>query len=628
MKSGRLFAFGPYRLDEAERLLYRGDDLVALTPKVFDTLLLLVEQGGHVVGKDELMRRLWPESFVEESSLSQNISLLRKALAGEGEQYIQTVPKRGYRFVAEVSEVPAAADEPGAGEVEPEAGLGAGERRHRPGAVFALVGCVTLSAAALLHFYQTRWGAHAGPAPPRSVAVLPFKTVGVDEDERLLGLGMADALIIRLGAQQRTTVLPLSSVFRYTADEKDALAAGRELGVDAVLEGTVQRSGGAVRVTAQLISLDEGKILWAGKFDDKYENIFALQDSVSGRLAAAVAPRLSGDGRAGEAGHFSPNTEAYQSYLFGLYFWNTRTKEGLARAVEHFKKAVELDPDYARAHAGLADSYYLIWNNDYDTVPSQVAVQGWYAAARKALELDDSLAEAHVVMAPIRQRQGDLAGAEREFRRALELNPNLSVARVRYTYFLYQDLKLDAAVEQARRAQELDPTSPSANATLGFVLSLARRYDESIQFSRKALGLGHESYEAHMNLGEAYLLKGMPDEALAEFEAAREGMPGEALLGVAKAHAAAGRRAEAERALHEEEQLKRRAQMPRYDRVVTYALLGDRDTAFAWLDEVRLARMVVANLKYDPHLDSLRSDPRFGDFVRRNKLEQTLAAGD
>lgn len=627
MKSGRLFAFGPYRLDEAERLLYRGGDLVPLTPKVFDTLLLLVERGGHVVGKDELMERLWPESFVEESSLSQNISLLRKALAGEGEQYIQTVPKRGYRFVAEVYEVPAGGHGTGAGEVASDAALGSGERRHRPGAVFALLGCVTLSAAALLHLFQNRPG-DARPAPPRSVAVLPFKTVGADEDERLLGLGMADALIIRIGSQQRTTVLPLSSVFRYTAHEKDALAAGRELGVDAVLEGTVQRSGGAVRVTAQLISLDGGKILWAGKFDDKYENIFALQDSVSGRLAAAIAPRLGGDERPGEASRFSPNTEAYQSYLFGLYFWNTRTKEGLARAVEHFKKAIELDPNYARAHAGLADSYYLIWNNDYDTVPSEVAIQGWYAAARKALELDDSLAEAHVVMAPIRQREGDRAGAEREFRRALELNPNLSVARVRYTYFLYQDLKLDAAVEQARRAQELDPTSPSANITLGFVLSLARRYDESIRFTRKALDLGHDSYEAHMNLGEAYLLKGMPGQALAEFEAARAGFPADALLGIAKAHAAAGRRAEAESALLEEGQLRRRAQMPAYDRIVTYTLLGDREKAFEWLDRVKLVRTVVANLKYDPYLDALRADPRFGDFARRHNLEQSFAAGD
>src|SRR5205085_450283 len=446
------YDFGPFRLDVAERLLMRNTEVVSLTPKVFDTLLVLVEAGGHLVEKGELLSTLWPDSYVEESSLAQNISLLRKALGeGPGEhQFIQTVPKRGYRFIADVRKVPSngtneqvlherthtqilieevddRTDEPHTAiNIKP---LRFPAARAQSWRRYVLLACaVLIMTAAGAYYLHMRARNNTGAAQIKSIAVLPFKTIGAQETDEQLGLGMADAIIIKLETLQQPVTLPTSSVFKFTERGQDPFSVGRQLGVDAILDGTVQRAGERVRVTAQLINVKDGRTLWAGKFDEQYSNIFALQDSISEQLASALIPRLTSDDRERLAKRQTQNPEAYQDYLTGIYFWNKRSKEGLTKAIGYFQQAINKDPNYALAYAALADCYCLDMNYNYNIVPPQESNKAQAVAARKAIALDDTLAEAHAALAAVLINERDRAGAYREYQRALELNPNYAVA--------------------------------------------------------------------------------------------------------------------------------------------------------------------------------------------------------
>jgi DNA-binding winged helix-turn-helix (wHTH) protein/TolB-like protein/Flp pilus assembly protein TadD len=645
LQTPHVYEFGPFRLDASERLLTRDGRLVALTPKVFDTLLALVERGGHLVGKEELMRRLWPDSFVEESSLSQNIFLLRKALgeATSSQQYIETVPKRGYRFVADVREVrgsdaeivsrqrpdtpiPIEGAEPSQAAGAAAAAEGAtpsapsltGKRQLRPYALLACVAVVAVAGLAYLSWQRAREKARAG-LKTKTVAVLPFKTLGAGGESEVLGLGMADALINRLSHLKEPAVLSTGSVFRYAEGGGDALAAGRQLGVDAVIEGTVQRSGERVRVTARLIRLTDGVTLWAGKFDEQSSNIFALQDSISGQLAEALTPQITGGERVGRRD--TGNAEAYQSYLTGLYLSNKRNQEGIAKAVEYFRQATERDPSYALAYAGLADCYNLSLFNGYDIVPPQEAREKRLEATRKALELDDTLAEAHMVMGAIKHERGDDEGAEREFLRALELNPSHALARVRYAHFLVFTYRLEEALEQMRRAQELDPVSPTTNGALAHYLLFGRRYDESAKYARRALDLNPALTDARVTLGQAYAQKGLYDEAVAEFRRLGDDRRAASLLLIALTYGRAGRRAEALEALSELRRTPDGGQLTPYNLAVLHGALGEMDKAFESLEEADLSPSVKIMIRYGPSLDPLRADPRFADYVRRHNLE-------
>src|SRR6476620_8498915 len=345
-RSLHFYEFGPFRLNATERLLQRGGEIVALTPKVFDTLLVLIENSGHIVEKTQLMEQLWPDSFVEESSLTQNISLLRKALSeGDNESnYIETIPKRGYRFVAQVNERHELTN--GAALLDIGDVFGS-ERQFEPIPAPAIQNVArkpskhyieVLAVVAVLFGIVTfiYWSRHRSTQEPlglRSIAVLPFKTIGADTQTDLLGLGMADALIIKLSKLDQLTVLPTSSVFRYTNRDKDATLIGKDLGVEGILDGTMQRDGDLVRVTAQLIRLKDGKTIWSGKFDERYSSIFLLQDSISEQLTASLSPQVDQAQQPKSGAHPTDNVEAYQSYLTGLYFWNRRTHENLPKAI-------------------------------------------------------------------------------------------------------------------------------------------------------------------------------------------------------------------------------------------------------------------------------------------------------
>ncbi|PYS74629.1 MAG: hypothetical protein DMF69_01225 [Acidobacteria bacterium] len=624
------YEFGPFRLNLTERILYRGSEMVALTPKVLDTLLVLVENNGHILEKNELMEHLWPDSFVEESSLTQNISLLRRALAeGDSENnYIETIPKRGYRFNAVVNELDELTNGHAIKTVEASPVAEQSSPLETPVPLpprrnvypIAIVGVVVL-ALLLSVVYWFRFRNNGERFVPRSVAVLPFKTIGTNSENDLLGLGMADALIIKLSRLDQLSVLPTSSIFRYTERDKDPVAIGRELDVESVLDGTVQRDGEWVRVTAQLIRLSDGKTVWSGKFDERYSSIFTLQDSVSEQLAGSLRPQLTQSDKNALSVHSTDNTEAYEPYITGLYFWNRRTRENLPKAIAHLEQAVAIDPNFAEARAILADCYYLSMQDEYGRTDPDEALKRAEISVTKALELNDSLAAAHTVKAGLKMAERNFDEAGREFQRALELNPNYAVAHLRYAYYLYYELKLDQALVHMRRAQQLDPVSSITNGALAGMLYHARDFDTSIVYSKRALELEPTQDAAGLNLSEAYIQKRMFREAHENLDQWLGRNPRYVYWEKAYAYALEGRREDCMRMLAEVEKINTSGMRNHINYGVVYGALGDKDKAFNDLNEIRPNRFISATLKYEAQLDPLRDDPRFNELLKKHQVD-------
>jgi DNA-binding winged helix-turn-helix (wHTH) protein/TolB-like protein len=640
----RFYEFGGFSLDAANRLLLREGRVVPLKPKVIETLLVLVERRGEVLGKDALMELLWPEQFVEESNLTQNIYVLRKAL-GESPgapAFIETIPRRGYRFIAEVTERAGAADADAPAEAddggrvvetaaEPSAltptpppapsSTSATEARPRPrrrtGAfvVAALLLC-GLIVGAVYWKLGSLAGRKAG-ASVRSIAVLPFKPLGAEAEEAYLGPGMADALITRLGGNGRVAVTPTSAVLRYGAAGQDLLAAGRELGVDAVLDGKVQRAGEQVRVTVQLVRVRDGASLWAEKFDGQFSNIFRMQDAVAERAAAALTLRLNDDERARTRKHYTENADAYQAYLKGRYFWNKRTPEGFSKGVEYFRRAVEIDPAYALAYAGLADCYVRL--GDRVGAEERGAVARGAEAVTRALELDDTLAEAHAAAGFIKFRfEWDFDGAEREYRRALELDPSYPEAHQWYAFHLLARGRRAEADAEIARAVELDPVSLGHNEARSLYLYLARRYEESVAQCRKTLEMEPEFAPTHFVLALDYEQLGRYGEAEAELRRAGAEAPAGVAAALAHVLAAAGKKGEARAALARLQERAARGEAAPGDVALVYAGLGERERALDWYERAADARSLrPAWLLLDPRLDALRDSPRFAALLRR-----------
>lgn len=623
------YEFGPFRLNATERLLQLSSETVALTPKVFDTLLVLVENSGHVLAKNELMELLWPDSFVEESSLTQNISLLRRALGEhEGEiRYIETIPKRGYRFVAEVRELEQpinevilherttteiTIEEQHLEQQAPFIDLAPIRRRSRTWALYT-VGAVALAAVVMgVFFFAARRPASA----PRSIAILPFKTIGPDQnDAELQGLGIADALINRLSKLEHTVVLPTSSISRYSNRDIDALAIGKILGVDAVLDGTVQREGQRVRVTAQLIRLSDGKPIWSSKLDETYRDTFALQDAASSQFSAALASEISKDFKERRI-RTTDNADAYKDYITGIFFWNKRGKENLTKAIDHLSQAVKKDSNFALAHAALADCYYLDVDSRLDILPLEQSLARAYSESEAALLLDESVAEAHTVRAGLLLRAGDRSGGEKAFRRAIELNPNYAVAHFRYGYLLFGNRDVNGSLAEMKRAQELDPVSPITNSALGLMLFMTRDFDGAISSFKRSLEVQPEFSYAHLNLIDVYITKRMFDEASAEAEHFRKSEPILADINKAYIYAAQGRREEAMRLLTQAAAGKENEMG--IDYVIFLACMEDYDKAFASLEKVQLYPFGQTSLRVDPRLDGLRKDPRYAQYLSKH----------
>jgi DNA-binding winged helix-turn-helix (wHTH) protein/TolB-like protein/Tfp pilus assembly protein PilF len=642
-----LYEFGPFRLDPAEYLLLRDDEPVALRPKEFAVLVALVENHGHVLTKDELLKGVWPGQLVEEGNLNRHVSNLRRVLgetSGEP-RYIETVPKVGYRFVAPVRETPARG---GDGvierhtvarivteEVEEANGVVLPEPAREPKALpawgergAARRRRLALAAAGLLLVGLTLaltrpWGARkpqvkAGSAVG-SLAVLPFRPIGAGAEDEYLGLGMADALITKLSNIKEVSVRPTSAVRKYVAPDQDPVAAGRELRVGAVVEGSVQRVGEQVRVTVQLVSVRDGAPLWAGTFDEHFTNIFAVQDQISEQVARALTLSLSSAEKELLTKRYTDDSEAYQLYLKGRYVWNKRTVEGLNKGIGYFNEAVEKDPSYALAYVGLADSYSLL--SDYGGLPPKEAYPQAKRAAERAVELDEQLAEAHATLAYIKTGYDwDWPGAEEGFRRAIELNPNYETAHQWYAEYLSGMGRHQEAIAEIRRAREINPLSMIINAVEVSVLCIAREYDEGISQGQKALEMDPQFAEVYEYLKRCYDGKGMYREAIAARQTRRKlaGLAAEETAALREAAAATSARVYWQKRLEQESEESKQELSVAFEMAEIFAQLGEKDQAFAWLERAYKERsFMMLYLKVAPNLDPLRSDPRYADLLRR-----------
>lgn len=639
------YQFDAYRIDTARRLLLRAGEPVVLTAKTYDLLLAFVERRDQVLTKGELMERLWPDTAVEENNLSVQVSALRKALgerAGE-HRYIVTVPGRGYQFVARVKSQITPQIE--AAEIQPrdvptaEAATVVAAPQHEPrrtsrylataAAVMTVVALVVLGVIVARRnsvgdektnaptFLNVDAGAGAVPTErPKSLAVLPFKMIGSVEDEQYIGLGLADALIGKLGGMTQVVVRPTNAVRRYADPSQDPLRAGRELRVDAVLDGNVQQVGDRLRVTVQLLRVRDGAWLWTEKFDESSNDLFLVQDRVSDEAARLLAGELTQAERSRLAKRYTQNGAAYHAYLKGRYFWNKRTPDAMRQAINHFNEAVERDPDYALAHAGLADCYNL--SSEYGTLPPRESYTRGKVAARRALELDDSLAEAHTALAFAHfNHDWDWAGAEREYRRAIELNPSYATAHHWYSVSLAAGGRFDEAYAEARRAIEIDPLSLIVNANLGWLLYLGRRYDESESQLKSTLALDENFAGPRYYLASVYREQGRHAEAIAEYERVLANpAASERVTGLAYTYAVAGEGEKARRLL---DNLRRQpTHLNSYNLALVHAGFGEKDEAFYWLEKAFEDRSWwLAYLKVDPPLDRLRDDSRFPQLMRR-----------
>lgn len=649
------YEFGPFRLDPVERLLLCEGRPVEITPKAFDTLLVLVVDAGRLLTKDELLKAVWPNTFVEENYLSVNISKLRAVLgekAGE-RQYIETVPRRGYRFVADVREVEDTGPSllvrkqtrerlviseigDGGKQEAPELDLESLQTRGLTGALRgqwrsgrALVAAsiaiiIVAGAAAALYQRQrstrTTLRADAGRTV-RSLAVLPFKQLsGADHDQgNYLGVGLADALITRLGQLDEISVRPTSAVLRFDDPRADSLAAARSLGVDAVIEGSYQRESEQLRVTVQLVSARDGSQIWSGTFEDTFTNILAVQDSISRETAKSLIANLDDVERRLLAKHPTENVEAYQLYLKGRYSWNKRTEEGFAKSFEYFEQATRADPTYALAYAGLADAH--IGRALYGIAPARQEYIEAKEFALKALELDPNSGEVRASLGHLKFfLDWDFAGAEAEYRRAIELNPNYVLVRITYSQLLQSMGRNEEAFAQIEQARQLDPLDAGIAMNVGDFFYFTRRYDEAVAHYSRTLEQNPDFQPVALKLVRVHTKTGDFAEAEKILRTTGEVVRGRetSLAAWGRLHAAAGRRAQALKVIGELKVQATKRYIPPYTFAEIHGLLGDRDEAFAWLNnalEERTDWLVL--LKINPLMDPMRADPRFAELLRR-----------
>ena len=630
------YEFGPFRVDKTKRRLLRDGEIVPLTPKAFDTLLVLIEHAGELVEKDELMERVWPGVVVEENNLTQNISALRKALGEKREepQYILTAPGAGYRFIAQVHK---SNDESTTAteldyysirnSVKTESIADARSNWRRPRTVIATTLVVAVGLAGVTYRVARRVrGAEALSSRTQinSIAVLPFKPLTGDETDEYLGVGMADALITKLGTVREITVRPTSSILRYANTDVDPEMAGKALDVNSLLDGRVQKSGDRIRVTLQLIRASDGASLWAGKFDEKYTDIFTVEDQISEQVVKALLPTLTGSEKQQLARHYTEDTEAYQSYIKGRYYWNKRDAEGLKKAIGYFEDAILKDPNYALAYAGLADSYATL--GVVEDQSSQDLMPKARSAALRALELDDGLAEAHASLGYVKHRfEWDWTGAEKEFRRAIELNPEYAAAHQWYGWFLISETRFDEAQAEFRRAEQIDPLSLYTNLTAGAASYYSGQYDKAAAQYRKVIEMDPSFWLAHRWLGKTYERLGKYDEAIREYQTVVSLHGGNMAQAPALAcvYAEAGRKTEARQVLADILRAAKQKYVSPHSLAMIYATLGDNDQAFAWLaKDLQEHDDNLVFLRVEERFQSLRSDPRFADLVKQVGIPQ------
>jgi TolB-like protein/DNA-binding winged helix-turn-helix (wHTH) protein/Flp pilus assembly protein TadD len=603
-------------------------------------LEVLLEHPGEVITREELRSRVWPnESFGDfDQALNIAIGKLRSALgdSAENPRFIETLPKRGYRFIPDVSVLDADGrpkrPESSAGDLlesQEEKKAEAGDKVQDVGLAVASQrrlwlrrGVIVTVALVLSVSILSVWLFHSRvpvPAGIRSLAVLPLENLSGDASQNYFADGMTDELITDLAQISALRVISRTSVMVYKGARKPLPQIARELNVDAVVEGTVLRSGDRVRITAQLIEASTDKHLWSQSYEGELRDTLALQNRVAGAIADQIRINLTPREQAALKDVKVVNPEAYESYLKGRYFWNKRTADGLKVALAYFNEAIDEDPKYAQAYSGLADTYALLGDWQYAVMTPKEAFPKAKAAAIRALELNSALGEAHNSLAFVLDGfDWNFYAAGNEFRRAIELNPGYATAHHWYAWHLGLLGRFDEAIAEMKKAQSLDPLSLIINADLAEILVLGHYSDESIAQSRKTIEMDSNFALAHNQLAQAYLQKHMYEEAVAELQKAvrLSGDSPTCIANLARAYVAGGKRSEAEKLLSD---LKRRSN-PAYSNApeiaIIYVSLGDKDQAMNWLEKGYEERFNPGVL-LRPGFDPLRSDSRFQNLLRR-----------
>jgi TolB-like protein/DNA-binding winged helix-turn-helix (wHTH) protein/Tfp pilus assembly protein PilF len=625
-----LYVFGPFRFDPEERLLLQDGKPVPLGPKVTQTLLLLIQNAGHLVDKDNLMKRVWPDAFVEEGSLNKNIFILRRALGHRdgGLEYIETVPKRGYRFVAtvnqEIEEETSSA--PQTPTVAGETALAMPMRSLRAKEAIAILIVLALAMIAAWQIGSRRRAGRftSDAAAIHSLAVLPLENLSGDPAQDYFADSMTDELITDLGQIGELRVISRTSAMQYKGSARKPMPLiARELNVDAVVEGTVVRFDNQIRITAQLIQAPADKHLWAQSYEGNARDVLSLQRQIASAIAEQIRIKLTPQQQTLLKTTRIVNPGAYEDYLRGHYVVQTGAIDGYERSIVYFNEAIAKDTENAPAYAGLAESYIELGH--MVRMPPAQAFPTARKAALRALELDDSLAEAHLAFANVKfLYDWDFPAAEQEFRRALELNPNSLNARADYADYLIAMGRSDESISERRRNLEIDPLARRPVWALATGYYWARRYDEAIVQSRHGIEMDPKHWSGHLDLGLALEQKRQFPEAISELQKAIEVSNDKIWVSfIAHDMALSGDRVGAEKILADLQQRSKRTYVSPWVIAMIYPDLGDKDKAFVWLNkcyERREHDLVFS--KVWPMFDSLRSDPRYIDLMRRVGLPE------
>jgi len=573
--------FGPFCLNEDERVLLRDGHLVPLPPKAVSTLLVMVRRKGQVVEKDVLLEEVWPNEFVEEGNLAQNIFILRRALgeSTHSPRYIETVPRRGYRFLPTVVE----AD--------------------------ATVGDVVIPSNVVR---PISW------SDLRLLAVLPFVNVSGNLDIEHLSDGITETLINTLSQLPELRVMARNTVFRYKGKEIDARQVGRELGVHNVLVGTIDSLEDRIVFGIELIDVVGGWQLCGRTYKRKFGEILETQDEMANEIATKLKIDLNGIEERRRFRRYTDNPEAFRAYLKGRYYWNKYTHETLERAIEYFRQAIDIDPVYALAYAGVADSYFRLANQ---YVAPLHAIPRAKAAAMRALEIDPMLPQAHASLGIIKLRYDwDWQGAEREFKQAVSLDPSYSTAHQWYSCYFQSLRRFDEALYHISFAQDLDPLSTQITVLWGICLWAMRLYDEALEKLWEAVAMDPYHCTAHLGLTLVHMQMGNFAEALEEFERASRLNDSPTIMAfLGQVYAASGERDEAQRVIEAMQKQRQESFASAYDVALIYAGLSENDLAFEWLEKACADRDdgLTGFLASDPRIDSLRGDRRFDELMNR-----------
>jgi TolB-like protein/tetratricopeptide (TPR) repeat protein len=574
--AGSAFRFGPFVLDVADRSLKRGGVPVALTPKLFDLLVALVTNAGRLVEKDALLKSVWPDVAVEEGNLTKGVFSLRQLLEQEGTRYIETVPKRGYRFAAAVTREPAAAPSPS------------------PAAV------------------SVGPPAHEQP-PENSIAVMPFTDMSAARDQEFFCEGMSEEIINALGRVPELRVASYTSSLRFKGKATDPQSIGRELMVSWLLEGSVRKSGEMVRIAVQLVRASDGFSAWSGRFDRRLDDIFTVQDDIAGMIAETLTKRV-----AGAVGPLvtskTSNREAYSLYLEGRYLWNKRPGDVVWQALDRFERAIALDPTFAPAHAALAAVYGTLGAWEFGVLPPAEALAKAKAAAARALELDPQLAAGHTAVGYTRLHfDWNADSACREFDQAIALNPAWVDAHHWHSHALCAAARFPESLAACRRIVELDPLNPLMHAHVAWHHYMAKEFSEALAQAEGVVRMEPGFHWGHFFAGWALERLGRGAEAIAALKEAvhRSSNSPVMLAGLGHALAVLQDRREALRIARDLERLRGDKGLFAYELGVIHLALGDHDRAFTWFSSAVEERSGwIAYVRVDPRLDTVRSDPR------------------